>query len=123
MGRIVFAEHFNSLLMSADMFRSTTRALCDAQTGEPSSTNAAPVRLVVLNACSLAKFGDEFVNAGVPHVICSTAELRDSASHVFLCALSSHSQPVLKAICLLARCFMPLNSCVLFCHAQSSLGI
>lgn len=51
--------------------------------------NAVPAKLVVLNACSLKTLGDTFVNGGVPHVICSSAELRDSASHVFLCAMYS----------------------------------
>mmetsp|Transcript_63730 Transcript_63730/g.137035 ORF Transcript_63730/g.137035 Transcript_63730/m.137035 type:complete len:1283 (+) Transcript_63730:98-3946(+) len=45
------------------------------------------VRLVLLNACSLRAAGAEFAESGVPHVIGSSASLRDSASCVFLRAL------------------------------------
>ncbi|CAJ1396875.1 unnamed protein product [Effrenium voratum] len=45
---------------------------------------AGSLRLVLLNACSLSSMGSQFTAAGVPHVICSSADLKDSASHVFL---------------------------------------
>ena len=44
---------------------------------------ATKVRLVVLNACSLSEMGSEFVSFGVPHVVCCSADLKDSLSHVF----------------------------------------
>jgi len=46
-------------------------------------------KLVVLNACSLHSLAAQFARCGVPHVICCVAELRDSASHVFLHSLYS----------------------------------
>lgn len=46
-------------------------------------------RLVLLNACRLRAIGTRLADKGVPHVIGSSAELRDSASHVFLCTLYS----------------------------------
>jgi len=47
------------------------------------------LRLVFLNACSLHNIGAQFAEGGIPHVICCSAQLRDSASHVFCCALYS----------------------------------
>jgi len=44
-------------------------------------------KLVLLNSCKSLAAGGEFVSCGVPHVICTSAELRDSASRVFLGAL------------------------------------
>lgn len=57
---------------------------------EPASPATAGLRLVILNACSLQAIGAQFVQGGVPHVICSSADLRDSASHVFLRSLYSN---------------------------------
>mmetsp|Transcript_81758 Transcript_81758/g.157920 ORF Transcript_81758/g.157920 Transcript_81758/m.157920 type:complete len:911 (-) Transcript_81758:48-2780(-) len=51
---------------------------------DPQGPPGNGVRLVILNACSLRDVGAQFVEGGVPHVICSSADLRDSASHVFL---------------------------------------
>ena len=36
-------------------------------------------RLVLLNCCSLSSMGHEFVAAGVPHVVCCSCDLKDSA--------------------------------------------
>jgi len=41
------------------------------------------LRLVTLNACSLCALGEQFLRGGVPHLICSSGSLRDSASRVF----------------------------------------
>lgn len=41
-------------------------------------------RLVLLNCCSLSSMGYEFVAAGVPHVVCCSCDLKDSASTVFV---------------------------------------
>lgn len=41
-------------------------------------------RLVLLNCCSLSTMGNEFVEAGVPHVVCCSCDLKDSASQIFL---------------------------------------
>lgn len=41
-------------------------------------------RLVLLNCCSLSSMGHEFVAAGVPHVVCCSCDLKDSASTVFV---------------------------------------
>eukprot|EP00929_Paragymnodinium_shiwhaense_P097930 TRINITY_DN59497_c0_g1_i1.p1 TRINITY_DN59497_c0_g1~~TRINITY_DN59497_c0_g1_i1.p1 ORF type:complete len:1530 (-),score=326.76 TRINITY_DN59497_c0_g1_i1:114-4703(-) len=46
-------------------------------------------RLVILNACNLRRVGELFVEGGIPHVIGSSADVRDSASQVFLCMLYS----------------------------------
>lgn len=47
------------------------------------------LRLVVLNACSSRSTGLQFVEGGVPHVICSSVDIRDSVSGLFLRALYS----------------------------------
>jgi len=54
-----------------------------------SKENLTGQRLVLLNACRLRAIGVRLADKGVPHVIGSSAELRDSASHVFLCTLYS----------------------------------
>jgi len=47
------------------------------------------LRLVVLNACSSRPAGLQFVEGGVPHVICASVDIRDSVSGLFLRALYS----------------------------------
>lgn len=47
------------------------------------------LRLVVLNACSSHPAGLQFVEGGVPHVICASVDIRDSVSGLFLRALYS----------------------------------
>ncbi|CAE8636613.1 unnamed protein product, partial [Polarella glacialis] len=76
--------HFFSCEMLRDVLQ--LRGSGSAQ-GASASTGAGGLRLVILNACSLRAAGLQLAQGGIPHVICSSADLRDSASHVFLCAL------------------------------------
>ena len=39
---------------------------------------ATTVRLVVLNACSLSEMGSQLCAAGVPHVVCCSADLKET---------------------------------------------
>ncbi|CAK0862216.1 unnamed protein product, partial [Prorocentrum cordatum] len=48
------------------------------------------LRLVLLNACSLASVGRQLERSGVPHVIGTSVDLLDSDSHCFLRALYSY---------------------------------
>lgn len=48
------------------------------------------LKLVFLNACSLYSFGLLFAQSGIPHVICSSADIHDAASHLFLSIFYTH---------------------------------
>mmetsp|Transcript_35444 Transcript_35444/g.93467 ORF Transcript_35444/g.93467 Transcript_35444/m.93467 type:complete len:1427 (-) Transcript_35444:86-4366(-) len=48
------------------------------------------LRLVILNVCGARKIGTQFAQGGIPHVICSSATLRDSAGQAFLKVLYSN---------------------------------
>mmetsp|Transcript_84640 Transcript_84640/g.273566 ORF Transcript_84640/g.273566 Transcript_84640/m.273566 type:complete len:1413 (-) Transcript_84640:163-4401(-) len=66
-------------LLSCDMLRDMLE-LRDRMT----SQQFAGLKLVVLNACGAKKLGSQFVQGGIPHVVCSNAMLHDSAGQAFL---------------------------------------
>jgi len=49
-----------------------------------SRDNAEGVQLVFLHACGAMKLGQEFVDAGIPHVVCSSTTVQDSVGQAFL---------------------------------------
>jgi len=96
-----------SCQMLRDMLELRGHISSDAQQCDDAAIRGP--QLVVLNACAAVRLGEEFVQGGVPHVVCSSVALRDVASVVFFRAFYSslfqgaHVAAAFEASCVAVR--------------------